>query len=568
MRPHLSLLAASLLLAGPAVAQDSTLVRDGQGWLRVEHGMTYRVQPDVLSLKAAPGVVLGELLAQVGLSEASVLRANRLGIVDLKLPAGVDPVETAAALRATGGVDFAEEQTFGSYTGTPNDALFAQQWSKNNTGQSGGTVDADVDAVEAWDIEDGDPSVVVAILDSGSDWTHEDLVGAIWANPGEVENGVDSDNNGYIDDVRGWDFDFDDNDPNGLFNHGTMVASVVGATADNGVGVAGMAGGAEDGDGCRLMICNVGSFSPDAAVLDDAILYAMDNGARVITMSLSIGTSAAVDAAVATATAAGLFIDNAAGNNGSFGVSYPSTLPDVVAVASSNRFDGISSFSSVGPEVDVTAPGEDVLMADLGGGYTTSDGTSFASPHVAGLAALCFSANPALTAAQVRTIIESTCDDIGATAEQMGNGRINAAAALALAAGGVLGEVLPYGAGLAGTGGTIPDIDPRGGVPNLGDNDFAVQLTNAQGNAPAYFLLGFDAAALPFKGGTIHVDIAGPSFIAAFTTSNNGGAIIPINISSDPIWEGESLYTQFVVVDAGGPLGFAMTEGLELVIGT
>ncbi|MDJ0565643.1 MAG: S8 family serine peptidase, partial [Microcystis sp. M49629_WE12] len=120
----------------------------------------------------------------------------------------------------------------------PNDPSFNQLWGLHNTGQSGGTADADIDAPEAWDIQTGDPNLVIGVIDTGVDYNHQDLVGNIWTNPGEIANdGIDNDGNGYIDDIRGWDFAYNDNNPSDVYGHGTHVSGTIAGKGNNGVGV-------------------------------------------------------------------------------------------------------------------------------------------------------------------------------------------------------------------------------------------------------------------------------------------------------------------------------------------
>jgi subtilisin family serine protease len=568
---------ALVLCSAPLAAQDvSTYERGDDGWLRHENGYTYRVDSGVITARFATPVedVIGFLAALDGdAAGLTVVRTNRLGATDLALAPGADPLAAVAALRATGAVVWAEENTLGEYTVTPNDPNYSSQWNLNNSGQTGGTADADVDAPEAWEIEDGDPSVIVAVLDSGTDHTHPDLNGNIWDNAGEVLNGVDDDGNGFVDDVMGWDFDGNDNDPNGSFFHGTAVASVIGAVGNNGSFITGLAGGASDGQGVSIMPCNVGSFSPIGSVLDDAIIYAADNGARVITMSLTVASSQAIDDACQYAwDTVGVFVDNAAGTSFGGSVGYPGSLPTVMAVASTDHNDLRSSFGSIGPEVEVSAPGTAVLMLNLGGGTTVSDGTSFASPHVAALAGLMFSANPGLTNNDVRSFIRSTADDVATPGYDTGtgDGRINAAAAVAAVAGGFTpGEVLPYGVGVAGGSGDVPVIGTLGGdAPSNGDADFAVTLRRAAPDASAWLVVGFDSASIPFKGGTLLVDVVNPFILHAVTTSGTGGAVDALPIPRDDDLIGLSAYTQWFVDDAGAAANLAMSVALELVIGS
>jgi len=554
--------------------QDPTYVRDQQGWLRMENGHAFRVSSSVISAKFktagdshASVAALGDLDAR--LADLTVKRSNRLGIIDITLPAGADPLATVKVMRATDLFVFVEETTIGFYHGIPDDADFSLLYNMHNEGQTGGTVDADVDAPEAWDIQDGDPSVVIAVADSGTEWFHPDLANNMWDNADEIAgNFIDDDSNGFIDDIRGWDFDNNDNDPNGSFTHGTWVAGVVAAQGNNGIGIAGLAGGATDGQGCAIMPLNVGSFSPNGAVLDDAIIYATDNGAKVITMSLSVGSSAAIDAAVAAAAAAGVFIDCSAGNGG--GVGYPANMSEIMAVGGTDHNDNWGFFST-GSEIECAAPGSNVYMTELGSTYGTASGTSFSSPHVAALAGLLFSEDPALTAAQARSVIRGTADDVDAPGFDLrtGDGRINANAALIAAASWITPSVSAYGAGLAGTGGIMPLIgSPPGALPTVGSSNFAVNIGQALPNANAILVVGIAPASIPYAGGQVLVAVSGVSVLVPMTLDGSGRASLPFRIPGNPFFAGVHLFCQWVVDDPGATLGKSMTSALDVVIGT
>jgi subtilisin family serine protease len=571
----LPVLAGLLILASLAPSQvDPTFVRDGDGWLKLESGIAFRVDPGTVTVRFAEPVddvvsALRQLAAgDAGLSGLELVRSNRLGVHDLGLPPGADPLAVAAALRATGRFEFVEENAFGVYTVTPNDPDFGQQWNLDNTGQTGGTPDADVDAPEAWEIEDGDPSIVIAVVDSGTEWFHPDLASMIWSNDDEsAGNGIDDDGNGFIDDIRGWNFDTGTNDPSGSFTHGTWVAGVVAAQGNNGIGISGLAGGAVDGQGCRVMPLNVGSFAPDPSVLDDAILYAADNGAHVITMSLTVPSSAAIDAALAVASQAGVFLDCSAGNFG--GVTYPASNSLVMAVGGTNNSDNPGGFSS-GPQVEVAAPGVNIYMTESGGGYGVASGTSFSSPHVAALAGLILSLKPELGAAQVRGIIRDTADDVFTAGfdNATGDGRVNAAAALEAAAVSEPAEINVYGVGLAGTGGQVPVISSTSVLPLVGATDVAILLSQAQPGASTWLVLGFAPDGVPFKGGTLLVQISASTLLVPLTTNASGRALLRFDIPDSPGLVGQAFYSQWIVVDAGGPAGFALTQGMEMVIGS
>ena len=282
----------------------------------------------------------------------------------------------------------------------------------------------------------GDQAVVVGVLDSGTDVDHDDLAPNVWHNEGEIpNNSIDDDSNGFVDDWEGWDFGNNNNDPRTGFFHGTHVTGIINAASDNGIGIAGLAGGF-GGPGARGMAVAVGEFGPVSGIIDDAVIYAADNGAQVITLSLSVGSSTALNDALDYAyNTRDVFIDCAAGNGGG-SVGYPAVRAEVMAVASTDDNDNRSSFSNQGPQVEIAAPGSDILSTQLGSTYGTSSGTSFAAPYVGALAALIRGLNPGLTAPEVRQLIIDTADDVASPGfdNQTGWGRINAFAALSMTA--------------------------------------------------------------------------------------------------------------------------------------
>ena len=427
-----------------------TFIEKENKWFLKDGKHFFEVIPNVVSVKFRDDIKVGDKANFYYEQNTNVIRENRLGVVDLKVPSGISPIEFVIRLQETGMFDFAEVNTVGEYIIIPNDPQFNDQWGLNNEGQTGGTVDADIDAPDAWDFTTGDPDVVVAVLDSGVDIDHEDLGCNIFVNPGEDLdgdgivwdpndfNGIDDDGNGFVDDIVGWDFGNGNSDPRGIFFHGTHVAGIVGACGNNAKGVIGVAGGYESNPGSKIMTLGVGDISPNGSVLDDAILYATDMGAKVITLSLSVAPSNAIDLAINDAYEKGVFIDNAAGNTFCGPVSYPATHPSVMAVGATDHNDMRAQFSACGPELEVVAPGVNILSTQIGDTYGTSDGTSFASPHVAGLAALLFSLNPNVTNVEVRQCIAQTAEDqVGNPVEDIpgednfyGFGRINAQQAL------------------------------------------------------------------------------------------------------------------------------------------
>lgn len=310
------------------------------------------------------------------------------------------------------------------------DPQFGDQWSLENTGQSGGTDDADMDIADAWLQADGS-GVVIAVIDSGVDLDHPDLVNQLWANPGEIAgNGIDDDANGYVDDVVGWDFAGDDNDPDDTLGHGTGVAGAA-AAALNGVGTVGVAPGA------RIMVLRTcASSSCPMNLLIEAVEYARANGADVVNMSLA-GTGSAFDPLGDAILDSPDQVFVAASGNVATDVDETPYLPaafdydNVISVVSTDHNDllsGFSNFGSIG--TDLAAPGEDVWMPDIGG-YQTNSGTSFSAPHTAGVAALVLSLRPDLRPLEVRTLLMETADSkAGLDGFTASGGRLNAGSAV------------------------------------------------------------------------------------------------------------------------------------------
>lgn len=299
----------------------------------------------------------------------------------------------------------------------PNDPSFPLLWGLNNSGQTGGLADADIDATEAWDLATGD-SIIVGVIDSGVDTAHVDLRGNIWTNAGEIPgNGVDDDDNGFVDDVHGWDFLNWDNDPFDDNSHGTHVAGTIAARGDNGIGVTGVSWSA------RIMPLKFlradGFGSTTHAIL--ALSYAVRMGAKLTCNSWGgTGYSQALRDAIDSAGAAGLLFVAASGNvrtNLDIQPHYPAAydLDCIIAVSASDHLDRLASEPSWGSNwgptrVDLAAPGVNVYSTIPGGAYDFKSGTSMAAPHVAGAAALLWSEYPWLSARQVKTRLLATVD--------------------------------------------------------------------------------------------------------------------------------------------------------------
>ena len=326
------------------------------------------------------------------------------------------------------------------------DPYFNKQWALENTGQRGGTPDADIDALEAWGIETGSTDTVIAIIDTGVDYNHPDLAENIWINENEIPiNGIDDDGNGFVDDVRGWDFVDNDNVPIDDFGHGTHCAGIVAAVGNNSIGISGVCWN------CKIMPIKTLNFFGQAIFINIAlsIRYAADNGANVISMSFGgRRSSKIIKNAIEYAYDKDAVLTAAAGNSNTFSHYYPAAYDSVIAVAGTNNKDrwlNIGNFfnkagSNYGPWVDVAAPGGEIystmptylVTMNLGGykkNYDYLSGTSMSAPHVAGLAALILSKNPYLSNEEVKSIICTNVDPYYSI-YYLGTGRINAFKAL------------------------------------------------------------------------------------------------------------------------------------------
>ena len=269
---------------------------------------------------------------------------------------------------ARAGVQWVERNRYVSLNATtPDDPLFAQDWGLDNTGQTvqgvTGTADADIDAPEAWDQTTGSSSVVVAVVDTGVDYTHPDLAANIWTNPGETgggkeSNGVDDDGNGYVDDWHGWNFGLDTNDPMDAAGHGTHVAGTIGAAGDNGTGVTGVNWNVQI---MPLRVADANGNLSDAAVAA-AFAYAGHMGAKVVNASLGGSYTSSAELAAINGAPNTLFVVSAGNSNQNIKSTptSPCTLPaaNIICVGATGPSDTRASFSNYAPtQVDIAAPG-------------------------------------------------------------------------------------------------------------------------------------------------------------------------------------------------------------------
>jgi len=362
----------------------------------------------VNGVEAAAGEVLlafhpGAAAAQAdavrrGLGAEEIKVFPRIGAHHWRLPPGLGVAQAVQALSRNPNVRYAEPNYILYADLEPNDPLFDDLWGLHNTGQTGGTPDADIDAPEAWDIATGTGEIVVGVIDSGVDYTHSDLAANMWENPGEIpDNGKDDDGNGYVDDVYGWDFYTDDNDPMDDYGHGTHCSGTIGAVGNNGIGVVGVNWNVKI---MALKFLSAGGSGSTADAIDSvgyATMMRRDFGVNIVLTSNSWGgggfSQALKDAIQASGDAGMLFI--AAAGNGNTDTDanphYPSSydLDNIISVAATDRDDDRASFSNWGlTSVDLGAPGVVIVSTLPAESYGAKSGTSMATPHVAGVAAL------------------------------------------------------------------------------------------------------------------------------------------------------------------------------------
>ncbi len=411
--------------------------------LQFEHSDKYilvRFKSGTLSTVAT------DALSGLGLSVNRTFTIAPIYRVEVK--AGDSLATRLADLRNNPNVLYAEPDYVTRIQRTPNDPMFPMQWGMQNDGSANGTIGADISATEAWSSTTGNREVLVAVIDTGVDYTHPDLVENIWVNEGEIpDNGIDDDNNGYVDDYHGWNFstfdqlmdgtNFVANDPMDRNGHGTHCAGIIGAVGNNGVGVAGV--------NWKVKIMPVNVFGQYGMGLTSdeiaGIEYAWQNGARISNNSWGgLGFSQALYDCIRMAGLNGHLFVAAAGNygwdnDGEGGIwhSYPSDydLANIISVAATDKNDALALFSCYGAvSVDLAAPGVGILST-VPGSYASMDGTSMAAPHVTGAAALLLGQDPERSVASMKRTLMQAVDEVEALAGKVvTGGRLNLAKAV------------------------------------------------------------------------------------------------------------------------------------------
>lgn len=370
------------------------------------------------------------------------------GLYKIEYPGRNDVYDIVNELKSNPNVEYAEPNYLYQTSVVPNNPDYSSQWALSSIG-----------APSAWDVTEGDPNIVIAIIDTGVDYYHQDLCENIWTNTREAAgNGIDDDNNGYIDDVHGWNFvsvppewlatgenGGPSNNPMDHLGHGTHVAGIAAGKGNNGIGIAGVTWN------CKIMPLKAGYEYVDgngyleSADIISALYYAADNGANIINMSFgSYYDSSFMQDAIDYAHDKGCVLVAAAGNVDSYDAGrafYPAADNHVIAVSAVDQDDKISvwnftTFSNFGSFVDLCAPGSSILSTLPGNSYGYESGTSMAAPFVSGVAALVKSKYPYMDPDQIEARLKSTAKNIYSINNQaflagmLGAGRVDAKKAL------------------------------------------------------------------------------------------------------------------------------------------
>jgi subtilisin family serine protease len=556
--------------------------------------------PGRVIVKFKPNVPLGERAAVKG--DLRVTAKTDLGLI------GSEVWEIGSAYTVTEAVNkyktdpriaYIEPDYIVHAFETPNDPRFNELWGLNNTGQTGGTADADIDAPQAWDVFTGSDQVIVVVIDTGIDYNHPDLAANVWTNPGEIPgNGIDDDGNGFIDDIHGWDFYNNDNDPFDDHGHGTHCSGTIGGVGNNGIGVAGV--------NWTVKIMGVkflssgGSGSTSGAI--NSINYALTiPGVKVMSNSWGGGSfSQALMDAITAAYNQGVLFVCAAGNyvgNTDVTPNYPSCydVPNVMSIAATDHNDDLADFSGYGlVTVDLAAPGVDILSLAPGNSFATMSGTSMATPHVSGVAALVWGKYPGMTVEQVKMLIMNSVDHKASLAGKcVTGGRLNALFAISEPDTVPPGPITDLAAGSPGSNtmgltwtapgddgltGTASSYDVRYSIAAIDEDNFgsATRATGAPDPQPAG-----TPQAMTVRG----LDFLTPYYFAMKALDEYGNAgpisnvpfaatlgapdidVVPTSLSEELLSGATSTQTLTVYNVAEGTLDFSIPQP-TLILGT
>lgn len=539
---------------------------DQEGYIRY-------FMPDEFTVKFSKDLSKSEMKAIISSFDCDIVKEQwTYGYYTLAVPEGKDPFEMVRTFMALPEVVFSELSFIGfdDHCFDPDDTFYPQQWPLHNTGSTGGSPDADIDAREAWDIEAGIADVLVVIIDTGVDYGHQDLyqniaqnlgedadgdghtlefIGGDWVlDPGDLDDD-DDDGNGLNDDLIGWDFYFDDNDPYPSNAHGTSCAGIAAAVTNNTEGVAGIA------HNCRVMPLRINLWSGMNQNRADAINYAATFTSQYsgVVLSCSWGASGDITAihdAMVNAKNEGAVICFASGNDNATPISYPARYPECIAVGATSECDERKSKSpttscdgeywwgsNYGDELDISGPGVHIYTTDIRAlsGYTAGDyidyfnGTSAATPHVAGAAALLLSYDSTIDPDKVQDLLERSADKVGGYdynhdpikpghSLELGYGRLNVNRALQFLIAESAVEALPTPTDLAVC------IDRSGSMIDA--------KLNATKNAAAQIVrlmdVGDELGVTTFSTTAAHLFPADPSMVSIASETDKDDAIAAI----------------------------------------
>jgi subtilisin family serine protease len=350
--------------------------RSGQNAYLVENSDTFTIEQSVLVVKPKKNAILSKDMRQ--------LRASKLGFMSIEVPKDVRIEDYAREIEASGKFEYVEYNTKGYYFMTPNDAYYGNQWYLDS-----------ISAPMTWDIATGSPNVRMAIIDSGVDAGHSDL-------------GYGSDNHSHVSTTEGYNYVNNCIYSTPLNKHGTMVAGVAGAKTNNATGISGVCGG-NNSKGLTIIPYCVGNDTPDGDMVAYAIVDAVDKGAKVINLSLGgFLNNSYLESAINYAYNHGVSIICASGNGVNHPVSFPASHEKTIAVGSIQQNNLRPFYSNFGTGLDLVAPGVGIYSTTLNNSYESLDGTSFASPQVAGAVAIMLSIDSLLPPDSIRQILHAT----------------------------------------------------------------------------------------------------------------------------------------------------------------
>ncbi|PYS81877.1 MAG: hypothetical protein DMF67_14870 [Acidobacteria bacterium] len=429
--------------SGPAHAEVLVRFRAGTSEERIQADAARlhdRVEDEIESVEGLVAVedLNGETAEQVVRDYASLPEVEYVEPNEVIRAEPLDPGYGQGTLGRSPGDEREEGDASRSPDGGPNDPLLAEQWGLINTGQRDGKAQADISALSAWSKTHGSQKVVVAVLDSGVDYTHPDLANNMWHRPDDLDMYFDR-QLGVIDDSDGFSAVERDSDPMDENGHGTHCAGIIGAEGDNNEGIAGVNWQVEI---MPLKFMGKGGFgtTKDAIEAINYVIQRKSDGVNVRVISASWGSrlkSRALEDVIRKAGDSDILFVAAAGNDSADAdraPHYPSgyKLPNVISVAALDRRDQLASFSNYGAKsVHLAAPGKEILSTWLDGDYEEHSGTSMATPFVAGVAALVLSVEPNLTVKELRERLFNTVDKLDSLqGKVVTGGRVNAARAV------------------------------------------------------------------------------------------------------------------------------------------